>query len=151
MPVTETLESFPIFDPATTADLPGGSAAVGSGVAAVGAPDALGGAGGGVVYTYSAERNGWGYVGLITGSNIAGVDQVRAMGSACVAFGDTLVVGAKGDPQTPGRVFVLSPAYGKWSYTAFPVIAELVRRDPAKGDLYGASVAHCNDGTDDYI
>jgi hypothetical protein len=43
MPINESIEYFPIFDPETTAESPGVSAAVGSGVAAVGSPDALGG------------------------------------------------------------------------------------------------------------
>jgi hypothetical protein len=90
-------------------------------------------------------------VGVLTGSKIAGSEQVRGLGSSCVAFDDTIVVGAQGDPATPGRAFVLRPPYGTWTYTAIPVFAELVRKDQTKGDSFGASVAHCFDGTDHYI
>jgi len=45
MSMYESIEYFPIFNPETTAESPGLSAAVGSGIAAIGAPDALGGAG----------------------------------------------------------------------------------------------------------
>jgi hypothetical protein len=151
MAINESIEYFPIFDPETTNESPGVSAAIGSGIAAVGAPDALGGAGAVVLYFYSAARNGWGYVGVLAGSKIAGSEQVRALGSSCVAFGDTVVVGAAGDPGTPGRVFVLRPPYGAWSYTSIPDITELARREPVKGDLFGAAVAHCSDGTTDYL
>ena len=130
---------------------PAVSVAIGSGVAALGVPNALGGAGAVVLYFYSEAKNAWGYVGVLTGSKIAGSEQVRALGSSCVAFGNTVVVGAQGDAQTPGRVFVLSPPYGAWSYTAIPVVAELAHREPAKGDMFGASIAHCFDGTDHYI
>src|ERR1700722_8660535 len=151
MSINESIEYFPIFDPETTADSPGLSAAIGSGIAAVGSPDALGGAGAVVLYFYSAAQNGWGYVGVLAGSKIGGAGEVRALGSACVAFGDTVIIGAQGDASTPGRVFVVSPPYGTWSYAAIPVVAELAPRDPARGDLFGASVAHCFDGTADYV
>jgi hypothetical protein len=147
----ESIEYLPVFDPETTADTPGVSAAIGSGVAAVGTPDALGGAGAVVLYLYSAARNAWGYVGVLAGSKITGSEQVRGLGSSCVAFGDTVIVGAQGASDTPGRVFVLSPPYGAWSYTAIPVVAELTPREPTKGDMFGASIAHCSDGTIDYI
>ncbi len=151
MSIYESLEYLPIFDPDTTAESPGISAAVGSGIAAVGSPDALGGAGAVVLYCYSASKNAWGYVGVMTGSKISGSQQVRGLGSSCVAFGDTVIIGAQGAPDTPGRVFVLSPPYGAWTYTAIPVIAELAPREPANGDLFGAAVAHCSDGTTDYV
>src|SRR5579859_4947598 len=112
MSINESIEYFPVFDPETTNDSPGLSAAVGSGIAAIGAPEALGGAGAVVLYFYSAARNGWGYVGVLMGSKISGSEQVRALGSSCVAFGDTVIVGAQGAADTPGRVFVLSPSYG---------------------------------------
>jgi hypothetical protein len=124
---------------------------VGSGVAAIGAPDALGGAGAVILYFYSPERNGWGYVGVLLGSRVEGNNEVRALGSSCVAFGDTVVVGARGDAGTPGRVLVLSPPYGIWTYTANPMITEFAAREPARGDLFGTSVAHCFDGIDHYI
>jgi hypothetical protein len=147
----ESLEYFPIFSP-DPANVPGGlSVAVGSGVAAIGAPDALGGAGAVSVYFYSEPIHAWGYVGVLLGSRVEGQNEVRALGSSCVAFGDTVVVGARGDAGTPGRVLVLSPPYGTWTYTANPEITELAGRDPARGDLFGSSVAHCFDGTDHYI
>src|ERR1700722_13957298 len=97
MSINESIEYFPIFDPETTADSPGLSAAGGSGIAAVRAPDALGGAGAVVLYFYSAAQNGWGYVGVLAGSKIGGAGEVRALGSSCLAFGDTVIVGAQGD------------------------------------------------------
>jgi FG-GAP repeat len=151
MSISESIEYFPVFDPETTNDSPGVSAAIGSGIAAVGTPDALGGGGAVVLYLYSATKNAWGYVGVLTGSKIAGSDQVRGLGSCVVAFGDTVVVGAPGDAGTAGRVFVLRPAYGAWSYASLPVVTELTAREPAKGDLFGTSVAHCSDGSADYI
>jgi len=151
MTLNESIEYFPIFDPETTVDAPGVSAAIGTTVAAIGSPDALGGSGALVIYFYSRERKGWGYVGVLSGSKIDGMQQVRGLGSSCVAVGDTLIVGARGDATTPGRVFVLSPPYGAWTYTAIPVIAELARKEPAKGDGFGASVAHCFDGANHYV
>src|ERR1700678_1128407 len=151
MSMYESVEYFPLFSPETTAEPAGVSSAIGSGIAALGAPDALGGAGAVVLYLYSAAKNAWGYVGGLAGSKISGSEQVRALGSSCVAFGDTVVVGAQGDATTPGRVFVLSPPYGAWTYTSLPDVAELTPRDSTKGDLFGASVAHCYDGTADYI
>jgi hypothetical protein len=68
-----------------------------------------------------------------------------------VAFNDTLVVGAPGDRDTPGQVFILTPPYGRWTYTSLPGIAGLAAREPTRGDQFGASVAHCTDGIDDYI
>jgi hypothetical protein len=151
MSINESIEYFPLFNPENTNESAGVSAAIGSGVAALGAPDALGGAGAVVLYFYSAAQNAWGYVGVLAGSKIAGSEQIRALGSSCVAFGDTVVVGAQGDASTPGRVYILKPPYGAWSYTSIPVIAELARPDPVKGDLFGASVAHCSDGSADFI
>jgi hypothetical protein len=151
MAINESIEYFPLFDPETEADPPRVTAAVGSRIAALGTPDALGGSGAVVIYMYSEARNGWGYVGMLAGSKIAGSEQVRAVGSSLAAFGDTLLVGASGDPATPGRVFVLSPPYGAWTYTALPVVAELTYPKATKGDFFGAAVAHCSDGTDDYI
>lgn len=151
MSINESIEYFPLFNPESVNDSPGASAAIGTGIAAIGTPDALGGAGAVVFYSYSAAKNAWGYVGVLTGSKIEGVEQVRALGSSCVAFGDTVIVGASGDAKTPGRVFVLSPPYGAWSYTSIPVISELARSEPTKGDSFGASVAHCFDGTADYV
>lgn len=151
MSMNESIEYFPVFDPETEADRPGASAAVGRRIAAVGTPDALGGAGAVVIYTYSEEANGWGYVGVLAGSKIAGSEQVRGVGSALVAFDDTLIVGAYGDAGTPGRVFVLKPPYGAWSYSAIPVMEELTYPKSTKADQFGASVAHCTDGTDHYI
>jgi hypothetical protein len=151
MPINESIEYFPLFNPQTESDSPGAAAAIGNAVAALGAPDALGGAGAVVLYSYSAAKNAWGYVGVLTGSSIEGTEQVRALGSSCVAFGDTVIVGARGDAKTPGRAFVLSPPYGAWSYTSIPVIAEIARSEPTKGDSFGASIAHCFDGTADYV
>ena len=151
MSINESLEYFPVFDPETEADSPQVSAAIGSRVAAVGTPDALGGAGAVVIYAYSESRNGWGYVGVLAGSKISGDEQVRGMGSSLTAFEDTLVVGASGDGQTPGRVFVLKPPYGAWSYTSLPDMAELSYPKSTRGDEFGASVAHCSDGSDHYI
>src|SRR5262249_53332855 len=34
---------------------------------------------------------------------------------------------------------------------ALPVITSLTAREPARGDQFGASVAHCSDGSDDYV
>lgn len=151
MSMNESLEYLPLFDAETEADPPTVTAAIGSGVAALGTPNALGGAGAVVIYMYSEARNGWGYVGVLTGSKIAGSEQVRGMGSALVAFGDTLVVGASGDRETPGRVLVLTPPYGSWSYTTLPVMARLTYKGAAKGDQFGSSLAHCSDGTNHYI
>ncbi len=151
MPVNESLEYFPLFDPETGADPPGVSAAIGTRIAAVGTPDALGGAGAVVVYMYSEAENGWGYVGVMTGAKISGSEQVRAVGSSLAAFGDTVIVGAAGDATTPGRVFVLSPPYGIWSYSVTPVVAELSYPKSAPGDGFGRSVAHCSDGRDHYV
>jgi hypothetical protein len=151
MSVSESIEYFPVFDPETANESPGVSAAIGSGIAAVGTPDALGGAGAVVLYLYSAAKNAWGYVGVLAGSKIAGSEQVRALGSCCVAFGNTVVVGAPGDAGTPGRVLVLSPPYGAWSYASVPVLAEFTAREPAKCDQFGISLAHCYDGSADYI
>ncbi len=151
MPVNESLEYFPLFDPETAADTPGISVAIGTRVAAVGTPDALGGGGAVVIYMYSEERNAWGYVGVMAGAKISGSEQIRGVGSSLVAFGDTLVVGAAGDPTTPGRVLVLTPPYGAWSYTAQPVISELSYPKSAPGDRFGVSVAHCSDGREHYV
>jgi hypothetical protein len=151
MSVNESIEYFPLFNPESADDAAGLSAAIGSGIVALGAPDALGGAGAVVLYFYSATQDAWGYVGVLAGSKIAGSEQVRGLGSSCIAFGDTVIVGAHGDAGTPGRVFVLKPPYGAWSYTAIPVVAELARRSPAKGDRFGAALAHWSDGTFDYI
>ena len=152
MSIIESIEYFPLFNAEPAEGSAGSvSAAIGSGVAAIGAPDALGGAGAVALYFYSKAKNGWGYVGVLSGSKIAGSEQVRGLGFSCVAFGDTVIVGAPGDAQTPGRVFVLSPPYGAWSYTAIPVVAQLVPRDSVKGDGFGTAIAHCSDGTTDYI
>lgn len=151
MATNETIESFPIFNPDTATETPGHSAAVGRTVAAIGAPDSLGGAGSLAIYCYSDALNAWGYVGVLTGARTSGAEAVRSVGSSCLAFGDTIVVGAKGDEQTPGRVFVLKPSYGSWSYGSVAAMAELGRRDPAKGDGFGASLARCTDGEIDYI
>ncbi len=151
MSTIETIEYFPLFDAEPGDQPPAISVGIGSGVAALGVPSALGGAGAVVLYLYSAARNGWGYIGVLSGSKIEGSEQVRALGSSCVAFGDTVVVGAAGDPNTPGRVFVLSPPYGAWSYTGIPAVSQLSYEGSTKGDMFGAAVAHCFDGTDDYI
>jgi hypothetical protein len=151
MPLHESLEYFPLFDVELTGETPSAMAALGDGVAAIGSPDALGGAGALVIYCYSKARNGWGYVGVITGSKAPGPGQVRAMGSSVTAAGGTLIVGARGDATTPGKVFVLAAPYGVWSYTTIPVISELQRGGSAAGDLFGASIATCSDGDDDYI
>jgi FG-GAP repeat len=151
MSIHESIEYFPLFDPETTEDAPRASAAVGSGVAAMGSPDALGGAGALVLYMYSKERNGWGYVGVVAGSTTPGSGGVRGLGASCVAFGDTIVVGAPGDNDTPGRVLVIRPPYGSWSYATVPLVTHLGRPGSAKADRFGASVAHCSDGTNDYI
>lgn len=151
MPINESIEYFPLFDPETEADTPAVAAAAGTRVAALGTPDALGGAGAVVIYTYSEEANGWGYVGVLAGAKISGNEQVRAVGSSLAAFGDTLIVGAAGDAQTPGRVFVLRPPYGSWTYTSMPVVSELGYAKSTKGDSFGAAIAHCSDGTEHYI
>ncbi len=151
MSIIESIEYFPLFDAEPGDDPAGVSVAVGPGVAALGVPNALGGSGAVVLYFYSETKNSWGYVGVLTGSKIAGTEQVRGLGTSCVAFGNTVVVGAQGDAGTPGRVFVLTAPYGAWSYTAIPVVAELAHREPAKGDMFGASIAHCFDGADHYI
>jgi hypothetical protein len=151
MSMIESIEYFPLFDAEPGDDPAGVSVAVGTGVAALGVPNALGGSGAVVLYFYSESNNAWGYAGVLTGSKIAGTEQVRALGSSCAAFGNSVVVGAQGDAQTPGRVFVLTPPYGVWSYTSIPVVAELAPREPARGDLFGSSVAHCFDGSEHYI
>jgi hypothetical protein len=151
MTTIESIEYFPLFDAEPGDQPPAVSVGIGSGVAALGVPSALGGAGAVVLYVYSAARNGWGYVGVLSGSKIEGSEQVRALGTSCVAFGDTVVVGAAGDPNTPGRVFILSPPYGAWSYTGIPVVSQLSYEGSTKGDMFGAAIAHCSDGSDDYI
>ena len=151
MPINESLEYFPVFDVETEADQPGVTVAIGSHIAAVGTPDAIGGAGAVAIYMYLEARNAWGYVGVMAGSKIGGGEQVRAVGSSLAAFGDTILVGAAGDNATPGKAFVLKPPYGMWSYTAIPAVTELTYRGATKADGFGASVAHCNDGTDDYF
>ena len=151
MALHESLESFPFFDVDLVGDVPSGTAAIGDGVAALGSPDALGGAGAVAIYCYSKARNAWGYVGVITGSKAPGPGQIRGMGSSVIAIGNQLVVGAKGEATTPGAVFVLSPPYGVWSYATFPVTAELVRPGYEKGDFFGASMAHCTVGDDHYV
>lgn len=151
MPLHESLEYFPLFDVELAGDSPAGSAAVGAGVAALGSPNALGGAGAVAIYCYSEARNAWGYVGVITGSKEAGPKHVRAMGSSLAAVGSSLIVGAQGDGDTPGKVFVLTAPYGVWSYTTIPVISELQSDKPAPGDRFGASIALCSDGDDDYV
>jgi hypothetical protein len=151
MSMMESLEYFPLFNADAGEAAPHVSVAVGSGVAAIGAPGALGGGGAVVLYCYAPERNAWGYVGLLGGSKVGGAKAVRALGSCCLAFGDTVLVGAPGDGDTPGQVLVLRPPYGRWTYTSLPVISTLAAREPVRGDQFGASVAHCSDGTDDYI
>ena len=151
MSMIETLEYFPIFNRDPVEGAARVSVAIGSGIAAVGAPDALGGAGAVVMYCYVPETNAWGYVGMLAGSRVGGSRAVRSLGASCVAFGDTLLLGAPGDGDTPGQVFILSPPYGRWTYTALPVINGLAAREPTRGDQFGVSVAHCFDGTDDYI
>jgi hypothetical protein len=150
MPINESIEYFPLFNP-EAADSGELSVAIGTNVMALGTPDPLGGSGAVVLYVYSAARHGWGYVGVITGAKISGVEQVRGMGCSCVAVGDSVIVGAKGDAQTPGRVFVLKPPYGFWSYTTLPDIVELAHPQPKAGDGFGTSVAYCHDGTADYV
>lgn len=151
MSVNESLEYFPLFDPDTSSEAPAVSVAVGDGIAALGTPDALGGAGAVVLYMYSAAENGWGYVGVLTGSSIDGSQQVRGLGSSCAVIGNKVLVGAHGDATTPGRVYVLSPPYGSWSYTVVPVVSELARPEPTKGDRFGASIDCCTDGTHEYV
>jgi hypothetical protein len=151
MSMIESLEYFPLFNAGAGEAAPRLSVAIGSSVAAIGAPDALEGGGAVVLYCYVADRNAWGYVGLLNGSRVGGIRAVRGLGSCCVAFGDTVLVGAPGDRDTPGQVFVLRPPYGAWTYTALPLITSLAAREPARGDQFGASVAHCSDGTDDYV
>jgi hypothetical protein len=147
----ESLEYFPLFNADAGEAPPRLSVAVGSTVAAIGAPDALGGGGAVVMYCYDADKNAWGYVGMINGSRVGGMRAVRGLGTCCVAFDDTVILGAPGDRDTPGQVFVLRPPYGRWTYTAVPVISALAAREPARGDLFGTAVAHCSDGTDDYV
>jgi hypothetical protein len=151
MPLHESIEYFPLFDVEQTGDGPTTTTAVGDRVAALGSPNALGGAGAVAIYCYSKDRNAWGYVGVITGSKETGPNQVRAMGSSLTAVGGTLIVGARGDDSTPGKVFVLAAPYGVWSYTTVPVITEVARKGSAAGDFFGASIAHCFDGQDDYL
>ena len=151
MPLHESIEYFPLFDVELTGDGPSSTAAVGDRVAALGSPGALGGGGAVAIYCYSKDRNAWGYVGVFTGSKASGAGEVRGMGSSLVAVGSTLIVGAKGDGETPGRVFVLAAPYGVWSYTTIPVITELKRKGSAAGDYFGASVAHCSDGEDEFV
>ena len=151
MSMTETLELFPLFDVETEADAPRVTAAISANLAVLGTPDAIGGSGAVAIYTYSEASNGWGYVGVLSGSKIAGSEQVRGMGSSVAVFGDTIVVGAEGDRSTPGRVFILRAPYGEWTYAAIPVVSQLTYEGSRPGDLFGAAVAHCSDGTDDYI
>ena len=151
MPVHESLEYFPLYDVETGADHPRVTAAIGTHVAALGTPDAMGGAGAVAIYMYLEPQHAWGYVGVLTGSKIAGSEQVRGMGSSVAAFGDAIVVGAEGERGTPGHVFVLEPPYGMWSYTAIPRVSELTYPGATKEDGFGAAVAHCTDGADDYI
>ena len=151
MSVNESLEYFPLFDPDTSSETPAVSVAVGNRVAVLGTPDALGGAGAVVLYMYSSAENAWGYVGVLTGSSIDGMQQVRGLGSSCAVAGDRVLVGAHGDATTPGRVYVLSPPYGSWSYTVVPVVSELARPEPTKGDRFGASIDCCTDGTNEYV
>lgn len=151
MALHESIEYFPLFDVEQSAEGPSSTAAVGDRVAALGSPDALGGGGAVAIYCYNKDRNAWGYVGVITGSKGPGPGEVRAMGSSLTAVGSTLIVGAKGDAETPGRVFVLAAPYGVWSYTTIPVITELKRNGSAAGDFFGAAVAHSSDGEDDYV
>jgi hypothetical protein len=151
MPINENIEYFPLYDLETEAEPPGMSVAVGSRVAVLGTPDAMGGSGAAAIYVYSEAENGWGYVGVFTGSKIAGSEQVRAVGSAVAVSGDTIVIGAAGDRSTPGRAFVLTPPYGAWTYAAIPVVAPLTHRGSAPGDLFGTSVSHCTDGNEHYI
>ena len=151
MPLHESIEYFPLFDVELGAAPPSASAAVGATVAAIGSPAALGGAGAVAIYCYSEARNAWGYVGVVTGSKETGPRGVRAMGSSVAAVGGTLIVGAQGDADTPGKVVVLTAPYGIWSYTTIPVITELQRDKPAPGDRFGASMAICRDGDDDYL
>src|SRR4029077_6753834 len=116
MSMIESLEYFPLFNADAGEAAPRLSVAIGSSVAAIGAPDAVGGGGAVVLYCYSADKNAWGYVGLLTGSRVGGLKAIRGLGSSCVAFGDTVIVGAPGDRDTPGQVFVLRPPYGAWTY-----------------------------------
>ena len=125
MPVNESLEYFPLYDVETEADKPRVTAAIGSHVAVMGTPDAVGGAGAVTIYVYLEEENAWGYVGVFSGSKIGGSEQVRAAGSSVAAFGTTILVGAEGERGTPGRAFVLEAPYGMWSYTAIPAVTEL--------------------------
>jgi hypothetical protein len=151
MSMIESLEFFPVFNRDAKEGPPRLSVAVGSGIAAIGAPDALGGAGAVILYCYSPEKNSWGYVGLLAGTKVPGPRSIRTLGSCGVASGDSLIVGAPGDGDTPGHVLVLRPPYGRWTYTALPVVTTLSAREPVRGDQFGTSVAHCSDGTDDYI
>jgi hypothetical protein len=151
MPVNESLEYFPLYDVETGVDKPRVTAAIGSHVAVLGTPDAMAGAGAVTIYMYLEEENAWGYVGVFSGSKIGGSEQVRSVGSSLSAFGTTILVGAEGERGTPGRAFVLEAPYGMWSYTAIPVVTELTYPGATKDDGFGASVAYCNDGTDDYI
>lgn len=151
MPVNESLEYFPLYDVETGADKPRVTAAIGTHVAALGTPDAMAGAGAVTIYVYLEEENAWGYVGVFSGSKIGGSEQVRAVGSSVAAFGTTIIVGAEGERGTPGRTFVLEAPYGMWSYTAIPAVTELTYPGATREDGFGASVAYCTDGADDYF
>ncbi|HWE56042.1 MAG TPA: hypothetical protein VG435_11040 [Acidimicrobiales bacterium] len=147
----ESVEFLPPFDANTKEASPRMTVAIGQHVAVVGSPDALEGCGAATVYAYSEATNKWGFVGTLFGGRNSGTNEMRAFGSACLVVGDTVIIGASGDSTTPGRVVVLTPPYGVWTYGSVPSMAVLNRAEPIREDSFGASLAHCFDGKDHYV
>ena len=151
MATEETIESFAIVNPRTTAENPGLSVAIGRRVIAFGTPDAYEGAGAVTFYTYVDELNGWGYVGVLAGSIQPSSNAVRRLGASLAVIDDTVVIGAPGDDGSPGRVMIATPPYGIWTYGCMPGQALLTAPKPVKADGFGTAVACCSDGEHTYV
>jgi hypothetical protein len=149
----EAVEMFTLLDinfkkeerPATV------TCAVGPRLAAFATPEAFSGGGAVALYAYFADRKAWGYVGILHGHALGTSNSVRSLGSSIVIAGDTVVIGAKGDEASPGRVIIARPPYGVWSYGSVPEVSVLTAPKAAKGDGFGAAVACCFDGEDWYV
>lgn len=149
----EAVEMFTLLDinfkkeerPATV------TCAVGPRLAAFATPEAFGGGGAVALYVYFADRQAWGYVGILHGHGMGTSNSVRSLGSSVVIAGDTVVIGARGDEASPGRVVIARPPYGVWTYGSIPEVTVLSAPKAAKGDGFGAAVACFSDGEDWYV
>jgi hypothetical protein len=151
--IQESVEQFTVFNigykkqeiPATL------TAAVGPRLAAFGSPESLEGSGVVALYAYYPDKKAWGFVGAVMGSHMDASDSIRGLGSSLAIVGDTVIMGAKGDANAPGRVVIAQAPYGVWTYGAVASLHHLSAPKAAKGDGFGTSVAACYDGQEWYV